>query len=265
MTDIGLFFGGDPMFVLEGGNDRLPKAMAAALGDRIRYGVEVVGLRQSGEDVRLRARVAGAEEVFDAEHVVVALPAPVASRLEIAGGPPAMVGSALAALPQHDILRVQFQVDSAFWRAEPNSGAATTDLFGGRVDRQPYDTVGEPGRPSVLDALIVGEDAGRMAQHSDTELLAEVATQLEKIHPGFGAHRGAHAIQRWVTDPYTLGGWSWPAPGFVSDHLAALQLPYGRLHFAGEHTDLFRATMEGALRSGLRAASQIEQITAAQA
>jgi monoamine oxidase len=37
----------------------------------------------------------------------------------------------------------------------------------------------------------------------------------------------------------------------------ALRKPVGRLHFAGEHTDPLSNTMEGALRSGRRAAAAV--------
>jgi monoamine oxidase len=81
---------------------------------------------------------------------------------------------------------------------------------------------------------------------------------MEKIHPGFASHRQRSAALRWVNDPLTLGGWSWPGPGFLSAHLETLRQPRGRVHFAGEHTSLLRATMEGALESGVRAATEIE-------
>lgn len=46
--------------------------------------------------------------------------------------------------------------------------------------------------------------------------------------------------------------------GNVTRYLAALQRPAGRIHFAGEHTAPARGTMEGALRSGVRAAHEVD-------
>ena len=61
----------------------------------------------------------------------------------------------------------------------------------------------------------------------------------------------------WADDPYTLGAYSsW-------DRIAwelrdALRRPVGPIVFAGEHTDPdHHGTMEGALRSGSRAAEQV--------
>lgn len=262
-TDIGLFFQGDPMFVLAGGNSRLPEAMAGELGDNLHYGAQVSRLMQDKDQVRVRYRKEGSTKELGVDRVVLAVPAPVAALEADAFSLSQQYREALAALPQHDILRVQFGVDGAFWRGRGESGAAVTDLFGGRVDRQPYSDVGEPGRPAVLDALIVGDDAARLARLDDGDLEAAVAEDIAAIHPGFAEHRQGVAIQRWVSDPLTLGGWSWPGPGFVSSHLAQLQKPDGRIHFAGEHTSLLRATMEGALQSGVGAARQIDSFIGA--
>jgi monoamine oxidase len=47
-------------------------------------------------------------------------------------------------------------------------------------------------------------------------------------------------------------------PGRPPDDATLLARPVGRLHFAGEHTeDVWYATMEGALRSGIRAADEV--------
>lgn len=49
----------------------------------------------------------------------------------------------------------------------------------------------------------------------------------------------------------------------VTAHLANLQRPHGRVHFAGEHTTVLRGTMEGALRSGIRAAEEVHEAAGA--
>jgi len=54
------------------------------------------------------------------------------------------------------------------------------------------------------------------------------------------------------------GAYSTVPPGRPPDDAALLARAVGRLHFAGEHTeDVWYATMEGALRSGIRAADEV--------
>ncbi|MDP2498162.1 MAG: FAD-dependent oxidoreductase [Candidatus Palauibacterales bacterium] len=50
-----------------------------------------------------------------------------------------------------------------------------------------------------------------------------------------------------------------PSPATGTAHLEALQRPHGRIHFAGEHTSVLRSTMEGALRSGIRTANEVNE------
>ncbi|MBM3667251.1 MAG: FAD-dependent oxidoreductase, partial [Actinobacteria bacterium] len=68
---------------------------------------------------------------------------------------------------------------------------------------------------------------------------------------------GAVARVPWPAEPFTGGSYVAPAPGEALG-LAALRRRVGRVVLAGEHTDaLFPGYMEGAARSGLRAAEQL--------
>ena len=85
-----------------------------------------------------------------------------------------------------------------------------------------------------------------------------VATELDRIYPGSRAElRGAQTFA-WAREPYTGGTYTAYAPGQVSRFWRELRRPVGRIHFAGEHTDAFTGYMEGALRSGIRAARTID-------
>jgi len=77
------------------------------------------------------------------------------------------------------------------------------------------------------------------------------------VHPALGENVEGGTVKAWSNDPYALAGYSLPAPGQVTRWLPLLQRPHGRIHFAGEHTSILRATMEGALRSGIRAAAEV--------
>ena len=62
----------------------------------------------------------------------------------------------------------------------------------------------------------------------------------------------------WPGDRWTMGGYSFPAPGQVTTQGPTLYEGIGRLHFAGEHTSYaFVGFMEGALNSGAALARRI--------
>jgi monoamine oxidase len=83
---------------------------------------------------------------------------------------------------------------------------------------------------------------------------------LRALHPDLvlGEEPVRHA---WADDPFALGAYSaWDNRSW--DRMEEFDRTVGRLAFAGEHTagrDL-HGTMEGALRSGVRAAHQILEL-----
>ena len=63
----------------------------------------------------------------------------------------------------------------------------------------------------------------------------------------------------WSDEPWTRGCYvGYFPPGVWSDFGAALRAPIGRIHWAGTETaEVFNGYMDGAVRSGERAASEV--------
>ena len=62
---------------------------------------------------------------------------------------------------------------------------------------------------------------------------------------------------KWADDPFAGGAYTVWSPGEVAAQRTALRLPAGPVRFAGVHTALDAPGMEGAVRSGERAADEI--------
>ena len=62
---------------------------------------------------------------------------------------------------------------------------------------------------------------------------------------------------KWADDPFAGGAYAVWSPGEVAAQRTALRLPAGPVRFAGVHTALDAPGMEGAVRSGERAADEI--------
>ena len=258
VADFGLFMGGQP-FVLAGGNDRLTTEMASRLGRTVRYGVEVTGLRDTGQGVEVTAMRGDRPETYEADRAICTLPLGVLRGIDIEPRMPSEQRAAVTSVPYITATRTFLQVDRAFWYDEGVTGAASTDLPVGTVDRHPWSDAAGPGERAVLEAYATGSRASRQAARSESELVEYVLNEMEKVHPGIGEHFEGATVKAWSRDPYAQGHVSWPEPGDVTTHLAALQSPHGRIHFAGEHTSVLRSTMEGALRSGIRAANEVDE------
>ncbi len=65
-------------------------------------------------------------------------------------------------------------------------------------------------------------------------------------------------LTRWGEQAYTAGAYACHPPGWSQRDDEEVAAPHGRIHLAGEHTAAeFCGTLEGALRSGARAAAEV--------
>ena len=74
-----------------------------------------------------------------------------------------------------------------------------------------------------------------------------------------GARLEYHHHHDWGSDPFTRGGYTYVKVGGVGAHRTLAEPVAGTLYFAGEATcgEGLNATMEGAVRSGRRAADEL--------
>jgi len=257
LSNFGLFAAARP-FVLAGGNDRLPHGMAKRLSRSVRYGVRVVGIRDRGTGVEVRSYRGERAETFEAERVVCSLPATVLRDVSIE---PALADdqrAAIAQLPYLDTTRTYLQVSRGFWFDEGVTGSAATNLPIMDVARQPSSRAGAAGERIVLESHVRGPQARRLAARPEREIVEHTLREMTKVHPRIGEFCEGGVVKAWSEDPYALAAYSWAGPGDVGRYLESLQRPHGRIHFAGEHTSILSASMEGALRSGVRAAREVD-------
>jgi len=261
MADLPSDIVGAGGFVLQGGNDQLPIAMAARLGRNIRYGVEVESVQEGPAQVRVHARQAGDERAFTADRLVCTIPASVLRDIAIVPALPEAQAIAIRELNYLGVARTFLQVRRAFWFDEGVSGSANTDLPIGQIQRHPLSVAGAPDERSILESHVRGPHAYELGKMSQAEVLEATLVDMEKVHPQIRQEYEGGVTKSWTTDPYVRSGFSMPMPGQVTDFLEILKKPRGRIHFAGEHTSIMRATMEGALRSGVRAAREVHEAT----
>jgi monoamine oxidase len=260
MSDIGLFGGGIP-FLLKGGNDRLPYAMAKKLRREIRYGVVVTAIDSRADYVEIEAQRGALTESYKADHVVCTIPAPVLRKIKIKPDLPHDQTEAIHDIQYIDTIRVFFQVKRGFWFDEGVTGSAVTDIPNSysSVSRQPYSYPGGADKRAILDAQMQGTSFPEFENLSEQQIIEKTFINMQKIHPAIDRYSEGSVVKNWGTDPYALKAYSLPAPGQVTNYLHVLQRSHGRIHFAGEHTSILRSTMEGALRSGIRAAHEVNK------
>jgi monoamine oxidase len=240
---------------IRGGNDLLPKAFAARLGEQLRYGAAVVRIEQDGGAVRVIYQQAGTRQTLKGDYLICAIPFPTLKRIEIS---PAFSAEKQQAIAQHaydSVTRVFLQLKGRPWQREGLSGFATTDL--------PQDvwhpTFRRAGSRSILVAYLSGAQARALAALPEQERMAQTVQRLNQLFPGAAENFEGGKSFCWDEDEWALGAYSILKPGEMRSLLPHVAGSEGRIHFAGEHTSAWPGWMQGAIESGNRAAREVLQ------
>lgn len=259
VSDVVLFLMSPGVQVLEGGSDLLPRAFAASLKERIRYGAPVTRIEQEAGKVRAVFRQGGAEQAIEADRLICAVPVPVLRKIAFTPTLPERKRLIVEQLEYSPVTRAYLQSRRRFWEEAGRAGAAFTDLPIQLVTEHPFARPADLGPRGVLECHMKGERAARADALDPEARLALAVESLEKVHPGFRGHFEGGVSYSWGTDPWAGGGYPGWKPGQLTAWQPELARPEGRVHFAGEHTSVLSRTMEGALESGNRAAREVEE------
>jgi monoamine oxidase len=243
-------------YKIAGGMDRLPTAMAASLGDIVRYNAPVVRVERRSPGFRVDYREGPAVRSTIAGRVVFAVPIGTMRQIEVRPGLSAGKQQAFDRLSYYPAVRFMLQTKRRFWQTAGLSGSARTDrateIWDATFDRPPSIT-----SRGILGATTGGE-LERRVQGMTPE--ASVAFGVDLVADAFPAIRSEFekgAVYRWSTDPWARGAFVAYRPGQMTEWLPQLTASEDGMHFAGEHTSPWTGWMEGALESGERAAREV--------
>ncbi len=216
-----------PSHRLAGGNQGLADAMAARLGDRVRLGEPLRALTDRG--------VFTDAGELEAERVVLALPLPALRELAL----PDWKRAALDRVEMGHAAKLHvplardaptsavMSVPDRYWCWTVAGAAGVLNCFA--------------GSPAALDRLAVDDGPAAWLE------------RVRGLRPDLELAAGDAVLTTWPGGAYSTAGLR-AEPGDE----ALLAAPAGRLHFAGEHTaGAWAGLMEGALRSGIRAARAV--------
>ena len=235
-----------PSHRLAAGNQALADAMAERLGERVRLRTPVLAVDRGAGTIRVRT-VAGD---LDARAVVIALPLPVLRDLEIA---PALPAWKLAALDR-------VALGHAAKLHVPLARPAATSAVMSVPDRYwCWTATGGDGTVAPVLNCFAGSPGAldRLAVAAGPEAWLE---RVRRLRPDLEPGDGGAVLTTWSDDPWAQGAYSTPGLATQAGDEDLLAAPSGPLHFAGEYTaGPWSGLMEGALRSGIRAARAVAQ------
>jgi monoamine oxidase len=248
------------VFRIAGGNDHLPQAFALALGDAVRTQAPVTAIEQTETGVTVR--YVGGE--LHGDYVIVATPLPPLRKVAFSQTLDPDLQAAINELCYGQHVKTMTQYDRRWWlEADPPVAhvmalESTSGSFWDMTDRQ-------DGTAGIFGSYSSRRDKGDYNLLSDEQRIAAIHAELEAIFPGIQKTVLSSRTHAWVHDPFAGGAYSSYSPGQLKRFWSVLRRPYGRMILAGEHTDsVFVGYMEGAVRSGQRAASRVVELLATQ-
>ena len=235
-----------------GGSQVVSEKLADRLGRRVVLRAPVRVVAQDDDGVRI---VADGTTV-QARQVILAVPPVLASRLAYSPALPKGKAALLKALIPGSLTKAEAVYERPFWRDAGLSGQGVSDVGPANTifDNSPPD-----GSIGVLFGFIGGSSHAPWAALPADQRRAQVLENLA-AYVGDGARSPVDYVEHdWTKERWTRGcPVAHVAPGVLTKYGPWLRRAVGKVHFAGTETsDYWLGYMDGAVRSGERAAREV--------
>jgi monoamine oxidase len=237
---------------LVGGSQQLALQLADRLGEAVRLGSPVGAIRQDDLGVEVAHDGGGVR----AGRAIVALPPTLAGRIRYSPPLPPLRDQLTQQVPMGYVTKVQVAYSEPFWRAEGLSGSVFSldDEVSVIFDNSPPDL-----SCGVLLGFLEGRHARRAGKLPPEERKELVLSVLAKFFGPRAADPKEYVERDWAAEEWSRGCYGGRfGTGVWTGYGEALREPVGRVHWAGTETaQVWNGYMEGAVRSGERAAREV--------
>ena len=234
----------------QGGMHQVAQRMADELGERVVLNAAVHIIVQDENGVRAETD----KGEFAARRMVVAGPPGPIARIQFEPSLAAARDGLHQRMPMGAIIKAIVAYETPFWRGLGFSGQVATD--DGTLGIVMEDTT-ETGASTLL-CFIEGKHALEMSAAGREAREKKVIESLVRFFGSDAANYIAYDDNDWLLEPYTNGYVGHMPPGVMTRFGHALREPCGRIHWAGTETaTAWAGYLEGAMRSGIRAAQEV--------
>jgi monoamine oxidase len=235
-----------------GGVHQLSQRIADQLGERVLLNSPVTDIKQDAEGVTATSPGAA----FRAKALIIAIAPALAGRINYSPLLPHKRDALTQRMPMGSVIKVWIAYSTPFWRARGFSGLFSSDTaaFGPAFDVTPPGTAA-----GILAGFFDAKNSVEWSARSSEQRRAEV---IRCLTAAFGAEARApleYVEKNWTQERYSLGCYTGTlGPGALTQFGPTLREPIGRIFFAGtESSPIWAGYIEGALRSGARAAAEV--------
>jgi monoamine oxidase len=246
-------------FRVREGTHEIARRLAERLAGKIHYGEPVRAITQDPNGVTVETDAS----VVRCRQAAVCVPPPLARQITYT---PALLDSRarlLAGVEMGATVKFHAVYRRPFWRDHGLSGQAMVSpgTIGLTYDNSPDDGSGR----GVLVGFAVADAARDLSKLDPAAREKGILESLGRLFGPDGAAPDTIVIQDWSAEQWTGGCYAahFPVGGWTS-YGTAFREPFGRIHWAGTETATeWHGYMEGAVRSGERAAREMLQADAA--
>jgi monoamine oxidase len=244
--------GGAQMWRFVGGSERIALEIAAQLRGDLVLGSPVRRIVQGGGGVALHSD----EVTVRARRAIVAIPPTLAGRINYEPILPFQRDQLTQRYGQGTLTKVAAVYDRPFWR---DAGLTGTAISATGPVVATFDDSPPSGEPGVIFGFVGGDDARRYAVTSPSARRAQVLDQFANFFGSKARNPRVFFETSWSGEQWTRGcPVGIPGLGTLLAYGPHLREPVGAIHWAGTETSTYwNGYMDGAVRSGERAASEV--------
>ncbi len=230
------------------GSHEMAQRIAAELGDRIRLRAAVSRIEWSDDAVAVTS-TAG---VVEARRAILAIPPAHRQDIDIAPALPIGYQQLAQRWPQGALTKSYAAYPTPFWRANGLSGQALSD-------QGPVFITFDVSPPQGIGILLGFTDPRGFDAQPEQKRREHVLACFTALFGEQAANPIDYLDQRWGAETFAPGGPTAAVPpGSWTEFGRLLRQPVGPLHWAGTETaDEWTGFMDGAVRSGQRAAAEV--------
>uniref|UniRef100_A0A3P9JMW3 Amine oxidase n=1 Tax=Oryzias latipes TaxID=8090 RepID=A0A3P9JMW3_ORYLA len=243
-----------------GGTDLIPTALKNTLTKtEVILNAAVKEIDQTSNEVTLKYQLNQEIKSLQADAVLVTTTAKAALLMDFK--PPLSTNKveAMRSIQYGSSTKVVLTFSEKFWERDGIKGGKSVTDRASRFIYYPSHSFPDNNRTGVLLASYTwAEDSQFLLGMNDTQLQDLVMRDLVEIH---GDHVRSlltgMVVKKWSLDSYSLGAFALFGPYQHVQYASELFRSEGRIHFAGEHTAFPHAWIETAMKSAIRAATNI--------
>ncbi|KAM6364652.1 L-amino-acid oxidase [Pluvialis apricaria] len=247
---------------ITGGFDQLPKAFHEALPKVIQFNCTVEKIMTKGNKVRVfyRAPDTLAPTIITADYVLVTSTAKATRHIQFLPPLSPLKTHALRSIHYASSTKIILACTEKFWEKDGIRGGQSITDRPSRFIYYPSHNFSS-GVGVILASYTWNDDSEFFLPLTDEKCLDVVLQDLSDIHRVSKEYLqytcDQYVIQKWQLDKHSLGAFAAFTPYQFVDYSQALFEHEGRVHFAGEHAAQPHAWIDTAMKSAVRAASNI--------